>query len=101
MTKIELPTGQIVYNPRGTVEAETRTLAARVPTLDGLRVGVLDNSKWNASTLLRHAVGLLEAQTALGGVRHYTKPSFSRVAPVALLDQIARETDVVITAVGD
>ena len=101
MTKIELPTGDIVYDPRGTVETEPRALAERVRSVDGLRVGVLDNSKWNASTLLRHTVSLLETQTVLGEVRHYTKPSFSRVAPVALLEQIARETDVVITAIGD
>ena len=38
---------QIVYDPRGVVEAEPKPLAPRVESLEGLRLGVLDNSKWN------------------------------------------------------
>ena len=96
-----LSSGQIVFDPRGTVTAATVTLAPRVGTLDGLRLGVLDNSKWNASTLLRRTVALLESDAAPSVVNRYTKDSFSRVAPPDLIDRIAAENDVVITAIGD
>ena len=98
-----LPDGRIVYDPRGTVTAEPRQLAPRLATLDGVRLGVLDNAKWNASKLLRHVVtGLgLEAGQSFAGVRVYTKPSFSRPAAADLLDRIAAENDAVITAIGD
>ena len=96
-----LPTGQIVFDPRGTVTASAVTLAPRVSTLEGARVGVLDNSKWNASKLLRQTIGLLEAGAAPGAINRYAKDSFSRVAPAELLDRIAAENDVVITAIGD
>ena len=96
-----LPDGRIVYDPRGTVSAEPRGLAPRPAALDGLRLGVLDNTKWNASKLLRQVVARLEAGSAFEAVRVYAKSSFSRPAPPDLLDRIASETDVAITAIGD
>ncbi len=96
-----LPDGRIVYDPRGTVTAEPRELAARLETLDGIRLGVLDNTKWNASKLLRHAVTGLEAGLTLAAVNFYGKESFSRPAEPDLLDRIAAENDAVITAIGD
>ena len=100
-TQSTLPSGQIVFDPRGSVTAATVTLAPRVGTLDGVRLGVLDNSKWNASKLLRRTVTLLESDVTPSAINRYTKASFSRVAPADLLDRIAAENDVVITAIGD
>ena len=100
-TERRLADGRIVYDPRGSVSAEPRALAARLPSLDGIRLGVLDNTKWNASKLLRHAVGELEAGQALAEVRFYAKESFSRPAEAGLLDRIAAENDAVLTAIGD
>ena len=96
-----LPDGRIVYDPRGTVTTEPRDLAARLDTLDGVRLGVLDNTKWNASKLLRHVVGRLQADLELATVNLYAKESFSRPAEAGLLDRIAAENDAVITAIGD
>jgi hypothetical protein len=42
-----------VYDPRGVVEAAPMTAAPRVKKLEGLRLGLLDNTKWNANKLLR------------------------------------------------
>ena len=44
-----------VYDPRGRVETEPTPIAERVRALSGLRLGVLDNTKWNAGKLLRVA----------------------------------------------
>ena len=100
-THFALPSGQTVFDPRGTVTAATVTLAPRLDTLHGVRLGVLDNSKWNASKLLRRTVALLEANSAPAAINRCTKDSFSRVAPAELLDRLAAENDVVITAIGD
>ena len=100
-TRTTLESGQTVFDPRGTVTAAALTLAPRVETLQGTRLGVLDNSKWNASKLLRRTVALLESETAPSAINRYTKDSFSRVAPADLLDRMATENDVVITAIGD
>ena len=96
-----LPSGQTVYDPRGSVTAGSVTLADRLAALDGARLGVLDNSKWNASTLLRKTIGQLQETNAIGEVVYYTKDSFSRVAPPALIREIAEHADAVLTAVGD
>ena len=96
-----LPDGRIVYDPRGTVTAEPRELAPRLETLDGVRLAVLDNTKWNASKLLRHVVTGLEAGVTVAEVNRYDKESFSRPATGDLLDRIAAENDAVITAIGD
>ena len=96
-----LPSGQIVFDPRGVVAAAQVRLALRPATLRGARLGVLDNSKWNASRLLRRAAAALEGERAPAAVNHYVKDSFSREAADALLDRIAAENDVVVTAIGD
>jgi len=93
--------GQRVYDPRGVVAAEPRPVAPRVAALEGLRLGVLDNTKWNAGRLLGSAVAALEARYDLAAVNTYRKESFARNATPALLDRIAAENDVVLTAVGD
>ena len=96
-----LPDGRIVFDPRGMVTTAPRELAARLETLDGVRLGVLDNTKWNASKLLRQVVAGLEADLTLASVSLYAKESFSRPAEADLLDRIAAENDAVITAIGD
>ena len=95
-----LPSGQIVYDPRGDVTATEIRLAPRPATLSGVRLGVLDNSKWNASRLLRHTAAAL-GECAPAAINRYVKDSFSREAADALLDRIAAENDVVVTAIGD
>jgi len=96
-----LPSGEIVFDPCGTVAEAMVDLAPRLETLAGVRLGILDNSKWNASKLLRATVARLGSDAQPSAITRYTKESFSRIAPAELLDQIAEENDVVITAIGD
>ena len=51
-----------VFDPRGRVDAERVALAPRAAALKGLRLGILDNTKWNANRLLRKTAALLEAE---------------------------------------
>jgi len=90
-----------VYDPRGEVRAEERALAARVRSLDGLRLGILDNTKWNANKLLRSVRDQLQARHPMASVNYYRKESFSRFADPKLIEQIRAENDVVFTAIGD
>jgi hypothetical protein len=101
MTRIDRDHGLPVYDPRGVVTATPQPLAPRVARLDGLRLGVLDNTKWNAGKLLRKTTERLGAEHRFGAVNYYRKESFSRTAAPELLDAIARDNDVVLTAIGD
>lgn len=101
MNSYQLDTGQTVYDPRGIVEAEPKPLAPRVSALAGLRLGVLDNSKWNGGKLLRRTVSLLEKESPFAAVNFYKKESFSRNAAPDLMARIVAENDIVVTAIGD
>jgi hypothetical protein len=92
---------QIVFDPRGVVETEPLALSQRPATLDGLRLGVLDNTKWNANRLLRKTVAKLREQISLTAVNYYRKESFSKEADPALIAAIAAHNDIVVTAIGD
>lgn len=91
----------MTYDPRGTIDAPSLRLARRPANLRGLRVAVLDNTKWNGWKLEERVANLLADKLALGEIRRFKKESFSRDADPALLAEIARESDLVLTGIGD
>ena len=90
-----------VYDPRGVVEAAPVTAAPRVKKLEGLRLGLLDNTKWNANKLLRGVRDRLAEKHAFSAVNYYRKEGFSLAAAPELVAEIAANNDVVVTAIGD
>ncbi len=92
---------ELIFDPRGRVETERVAPAPRVMTLAGLRLGVLDNTKWNGNKLLRKTAALLDERFGFAAVNYYRKESFSKAADPALLAQIVAENDIVLTAIGD
>ena len=90
-----------VYDPRGIVEVEGTEISARLRSLKGLKLGVLDNTKWNGRRLLEETTALLDAEFGLGKVSYYKKENFSVAASAELIATIAGENDFVITAIGD
>lgn len=91
----------VLFDPRGIVDPAVTPLAPRKESLEGLRLGVLDNSKWNANKLLRGAANTFSNDIRLAAVNYYTKHSFSKDAAPELVEKIARENDIVLTAIGD
>ena len=92
---------QIVFDPRGVVETEPLALSPRARDLSGLRLGVLDNTKWNANRLLRKTAAMLREEFAFAAVNYYRKESFSKEADPTLIGTIAANNDIVLTAIGD
>jgi hypothetical protein len=90
-----------VYDPRGALRFENAPTAPRKKDLKGLRLGILDNSKWNANKLLRGAAAALGEDLDFAAVNYYVKHSFSKDAAPELIAKIAAENDVVLTAIGD
>ena len=95
------PSTALVYDPRGVVEAGALSLAARPASLKGLRLGILDNTKWNARLLLEETAHILSEQAGFGAVKVYKKESFSLAATPELIARIAGDNDIVLTAIGD
>ena len=90
-----------VYDPRGALRFENLPVTARKSELKGLRLGILDNSKWNANKILRGAATALGQDVEFAAVNYYVKHSFSKDATPELIAKIAAENDVVLTAIGD
>jgi hypothetical protein len=90
-----------VFDPRGVVETAPLALSARPAALDGLRLGVLDNTKWNANRLLRKTAARLQDEYSFSAVDYYRKESFSKDAAPTLIAAIAANNDIVLTAIGD
>lgn len=90
-----------VYDPRGVVEASPLASAPRARSLKGLRLGILDNTKWNANKLLRGLRERLSEKHGFGAVNYYRKESFSLTATPALVDEITANNDIVLTAIAD
>jgi hypothetical protein len=67
----------------------------------GIRLGVLDNSKGNADHLLAMIVEAVRKAVPIASVVFTRKPFVSMAAPTAVLDQLALEADVVISAMAD
>jgi hypothetical protein len=93
--------GVDVFDPRGVIRFEDIPESARKKSLGKLRLGVLDNSKWNANKLLRGAVAALGEDVDFAAVNYYVKHSFSKDAAPELIARIAAENDIVLTAIGD
>src|SRR5262245_26464401 len=91
----------LLFDPCGVVDLTITPRAPRKTKLDGLRLGVLDNSKWNANKLLRGASAALGENIMFVAVNYYVKHNFSKDAAPELIKQIAQENDIVLTAIGD
>ena len=92
---------ELVFDPRGVVEAAPVSLAPRLKRLEGARLGVLDNTKWNANRLLKKTTARLQERFGFAAVTYYRKESFSKDADPDLIKTIAAENDAVLTAIGD
>jgi hypothetical protein len=101
LTSMDAERLTFVYDPRGVDGAVAAPIAPRPKTLQGLRLGILDNSKWNANKLLRGASVALGKSVVFSDVRYYVKHSFSKDAAPELIRDIAQNSDIVLTAIGD
>jgi len=89
----------ILLDPTGELQPELRQPLPKPATLAGLTVGLLDISKARGDVFLdRIAARLAEHGVE---VKRYKKPTFTRPAPLALLQTIAGEVDVVVEGLAD
>ena len=89
----------ILLDPTAERTAAMRALLARPAALAGLTVGLLDISKARGNVFLDRIDELLAARGVT--VKRYRKPTFTRVAPTALKQQIAAECNIVIEGLAD
>lgn len=88
-----------LMDPTAELSPVNRQPLPRVKSLDDLRVGLLDISKPRGDVFLDRIEDLL-GQRGIE-TKRYKKPTFTRIAPTELKQQIAEECDVVIEALAD
>ena len=76
-------------------------LAPRLRRLSGLRVGLLDNAKPNASVLLAAIATELRRDWGVRSSTPYAKSYFGTPVEESLIQRILRECDFVVAGVGD
>lgn len=67
----------------------------------GLRLGLLDNSKSNADHLFRFLVEGIRAAMPIASIVSLRKPLPSLAAERSVIEQLAREADLVVSAMAD
>ena len=88
-----------VLDPTGERSAVERSLTARPSSLEGKTVGLLDITKARGDVFLNRLDELLQAR-GLTTLR-FSKPTFTKPAPIDLRHEIATRCDVVIEALAD
>lgn len=90
---------KVLLDPTSELQPAVRELSPRLEGLSGRTIAVLDISKPRGNVFLDRLAELLTERGAT--VRRYTKPTFSKTAPVDLRQLIATECEAVIEALAD
>ena len=86
-------------DPTSELNPSTKALLPRLGSLEGKTIGLLDINKPRGDVFLNRLEVLF---SELGvKVKRYNKPTMTRVAPVAVKQQLALECDAVIEALAD
>ena len=80
---------------------EKQLAPRKFTTLDGVRLGLVSNSKLNADKVLLAIVDLLKERYEMETIVHERKLNFFLPAPDEIVDKIVNSSDVVIAGVGD
>lgn len=86
-------------DPTSELAPARRQVLPRPHTITGLTLGLLDISKPRGDVFLDRLEVLFEQQGVK--VKRYKKPTFARVAPIELCQEIARDCDLVVESLAD
>lgn len=87
--------------PDAPIEEVAQLKSNRTLGSTGIRLGILDNSKANADHLLNLIVEGVKKEFKVDSVVVKRKPTSSRPATDQVLDDLAKEADLVISAMAD
>ena len=90
-----------IVAPDAPLEAGVKLESNRKIGTGGIRLGVLDNSKANADHLLNMIIDGVKQEFKVDSVVYKRKPASSRPATDEILDELAEEADLVISAMAD
>lgn len=90
---------EVFLDPTAELDPAAKALLPRLASLQGKTIGLLDINKPRGDVLLDRLEVLFSEQGGI--VKRYNKPTMTRVAPLAVKQQIASECDAVVEALAD
>ena len=90
-----------VLSPAAAISGNAVPLAARVPTLEGRVVGLLNNSKSGTRPFLDRVEELLRREHGVSKIIRYDKNAAALPIPDEMLEAAIRECDVVVNGIAD
>jgi hypothetical protein len=90
-----------MFDPTAPPEARTVALAPRPAALRGIRIGLVENTKFNSDTLLRKLGERLERRHGMTVVTMSRKRSPSHEVDDRAIADLKARVDVAISGVGD
>jgi predicted GTPase len=86
-----------------TVEATTQSVAfvPRPASLEGKRVALIENTKFNSDRLLQKIGEILKSEYGAAETRMWRKKNSSVPAHEEIIEEVCKTCDVVVAGVGD
>ena len=89
----------ILIDPTGELEPIDRLPLGKPDSLSGMTLGLLDISKARGDVFLDRLHSLFGDRGI--SIKRYKKPTFTRPAPIELIQKIANEVDAVVEGLAD
>jgi hypothetical protein len=90
-----------LYAPTSTTPKRQAFRAPPLASLEGTRIGILENGKLNAEEMLREVAALFVERHGCTVRTIGSKSNASAPAPASTLVKVAQDVDFVITGLGD
>jgi hypothetical protein len=86
-----------------TTEAATQTIAyaPRPTALEGKRLALIQNTKFNSDRLLEKIGNILKAEYGVADWRMYNKHNASVPAHAEIIEEVKTSADVMVAGIGD
>lgn len=86
-----------------TTEAATQTIAyaPRPTALEGKRVALIQNTKFNSDRLLEKIGNILKVEYGVADWRMYNKHNASVPAHAEIIEEVKKSADVMVAGIGD
>jgi len=90
-----------IFDPTTEVKEQTIDFVPRPPSLRNLRIGLVENTKFNSDTLLLKIAAILE--TAYGAKDHILRGKRTSGSPVDqdVIKEFTSQCDVAVAGIGD
>lgn len=91
----------VIVDPAAELQSTSVTMAPRLASLKGIRLGMIDNSKHMAASLLAALETVLERDAGVASFEHYRKANPSVAMPADVIAGMAGRCDAVVHGVAD